>query len=165
MSSSKATYTVAFTESGLPSGTSWLVSLSVTAQLWDNQSSPTSTIIYQEANGSYNFSIGAVNGYSISPTSGTVRVNGGPATQTVSFSNISTPKGKTNQTTGFLGLPGDEGYIVVGGIVAVVAIAAAVLLLRGHRKRPELSPSSKEETEIKEAEKSEAAEKPSSERT
>ena len=68
-------------------------------------------------------SVGTVSGYTSSPSSGTVKVTGGPASESVTFS-------KTNQTTGFLGLPGYDGYIIVGVILAVAAVGA-ILLMRG----------------------------------
>ena len=111
-------YSVTFTESGLPSGTSWSVTLN-----GSTLSSTTSTITFQEPNGTYAFTVGSVSGYTWSPSSGTVKVNSGPASQSVTFS-------KTNQTTGFLGLPGYEGYIVVGVIVAAVAAGVAIMLMR-----------------------------------
>ena len=121
---SGAVYTVTFTENDLPSGTSWSVALNGTTK-----SSTTNTITFQETNGSYGFAVVTVSGYAASPSTGTVKVNGGSAGQTITFaSSLST--GKTNQTTGFLGLPGFEGYILIGGIVAVVATGALILLLR-----------------------------------
>ena len=51
----------------------------------------------------------------------------------------------------FLGLPGFEGYILIGMVVAV-AIAAVVFVLRGHGKRLAHVSPSKEELESKESE-------------
>ena len=61
-SSTGTTYAVTFTESGLPSGTNWSVTLS-----GSTLSSTTSTITFQEANGSYTFTVGSVSGYTVSP--------------------------------------------------------------------------------------------------
>ena len=123
-SSTGTTYAVTFTESGLPVGTSWSVTLN-----GNTLSSATSTITFQEANGSDTFTVGSVSGYTVSPSSGPVKVNGGPASQSITFTSSSS-KGKTNQTTGFLGLPGYDGYIIVGVIVAAVAAGTAILLMR-----------------------------------
>ena len=123
-------YTVTFSENGLASGTSWSVTLN-----GSTQSSTATTITFSEANGSYSFTVGSVSGYAVSPPSGTVKVNGASTGQAVTFTSSSSG-GKTNQSTGFLGLPGEDGYFVIGVIVAVVAIAAGVLLLRGRRNTP-----------------------------
>ena len=83
-----ATYAVTFAESGLPAGTSWLVTLDGVAQ-----SSATGSITFMEGNGTYSFSVGAVSGYSASPSFGSVTVNGGsPPTEDVTFTPISTAK-------------------------------------------------------------------------
>ncbi len=122
--SAGATYTVTFTESGLPAGTSWSVTLNRSTK-----SSTTTTIAFVESNGTYSFAVGTVSGYTSSPSSGSIKVNGTPLSQSVTFASSSS-NGKTNQTTGFLGLPGYDGYIVVGVIVAVVAAVAGILLMR-----------------------------------
>ena len=111
-------YAVTFTEAGLPSGTSWSDTLN-----GSTQSSTTATTVFQGANGSYTFTVGSVSGYTSSPSSGTMKVTGAPASQSVTFT-------KSEQTTGFLGLPRYDGYIVVGVIVAAVAAVAAVMLMR-----------------------------------
>ena len=83
-----AMYAVTFAESGLPTGTNWSVALSGVTQ-----SGSGGSIAFMEANGTYSFSIGAVSGYTASPSFGTVTVNGGsPPTQTVTFTLISTTK-------------------------------------------------------------------------
>jgi cytochrome c biogenesis protein ResB len=65
------TYTITFTESGLTSGTSWNVTLNETLN-----SSKTTTITFTEPNGTYAYTVGSVPGYTVSPTSGSVTVNG-----------------------------------------------------------------------------------------
>ncbi|MDG6913622.1 MAG: hypothetical protein JRN35_11175, partial [Nitrososphaerota archaeon] len=127
----RTTYSITFAESGLATGASWSVTLN-----GSTQSSTAATITFKEVNGSYGFTVGTVSGYTASPPSGTVKVNGASTGQAVTFTSSNSPKGKTNQTTGVLGLPGDEGYLVIGGIVAAIAIAAGVLLMRGRRNTP-----------------------------
>ena len=127
-SSSRATYTVTFTETELPSGTSWSVKLNGSAQY-----STSAAITYQEVNGSYGYSVETVSGYTTSPSSGTLEVNGGPVNQTITFAS-SSAKSKTNQTTGFLGLPGYVGYIAIGAVLVVVVVSVLVLLLRKRRQ-------------------------------
>ncbi|MEM3325620.1 MAG: S53 family peptidase, partial [Thermoplasmata archaeon] len=69
-SGTPTTYTVTFTESGLPSGTSWSVTFNS-----NTKSSTTNTISFTGiANGTYSYSVGAVSGYTASPSSGTITV-------------------------------------------------------------------------------------------
>ncbi len=79
------TYTVTFTESGLASGTSWSVTLNGTTS-----SSSTSTISFSEPDGSYSYSIGSVSGYTASPSSGTITVNGANVNQAITFTKSTT---------------------------------------------------------------------------
>ncbi len=75
-------YTVTFTESGLPGGTSWSVTFNGTAG-----SSATSTIAFTIGNGTWPFTVGSVTGYSASPASGNVAVSGAAASQGVTFTS------------------------------------------------------------------------------
>ena len=68
-------YTLIFTESGLPSGTSWSVTLNGTTESGP-VSGTTGTIEFTEPNGTYPYTVGTVSGYTSSPSSGTVDVNG-----------------------------------------------------------------------------------------
>lgn len=83
---SQGSYSVTFSESGLPTGTTWWATLATS-----NRSSTGSTIVYNEANGSYTFAIHPPRGYSASPASGTVTVAGGAVTTSVAFSYASAP--------------------------------------------------------------------------
>ncbi|HEV2318013.1 MAG TPA: hypothetical protein VGV89_10655 [Thermoplasmata archaeon] len=83
-SSTGGKYGVTFTESGLPSGSSWSVDLG-----GSSLSSTTTTIAFQEANGSYPYTVGTVSGYSASPPSGTVDVSGRSVSESVTFSKSS----------------------------------------------------------------------------
>jgi hypothetical protein len=73
LTSSAQTYSLSFTESGLPSGTTWVVTL-------NGVTSPStfgSTITFNEANGEYTFSVTSSSGLSASPSSnGMVNVHG-----------------------------------------------------------------------------------------
>jgi YVTN family beta-propeller protein len=77
---SATTYPVTFTESGLPTGLPWLVSLGGSAQ-----SSSTSTAGFTEPNGTYAFSIWNALGYTATPGSGSLSVDAGPASQAIDF--------------------------------------------------------------------------------
>ena len=73
-------YTITFTESGLPSGTSWSVTFNN-----QTQTSSTDSITFTSPNGTYNYTIGSVSGYSSLPSSGTVTVNNANEIINISF--------------------------------------------------------------------------------
>lgn len=77
----KKNYIVTFSESGLPTGTSWSISLNGTSQ-----SSTTSSISFQEPNGTYSFTVGSIAGYSASPPLGSLTVTGSSVNETIIFS-------------------------------------------------------------------------------
>ncbi len=64
-------YTITFVESGLASGTTWSVTIN-----GNTLSSTSNTITFSEPNGTYQFIVGNVAGYSLTPSSGVVTVNG-----------------------------------------------------------------------------------------
>ncbi len=95
-------YPVTFTESGLPTGTSWSVKLGRTVS-----SSTSSTISFHEGNGSYNYSVGVVAGYTAHPSSGTVTVAGKGVSVPIAFAPVVAPVypvvfGETGLPTGTL---------------------------------------------------------------
>ena len=69
--SSPTYYDITFTETGLPSGTSWYATLN-----GQTQSTTSSSITFSETSGTYSYSIGSVSGYTVSPSSGSVSVGG-----------------------------------------------------------------------------------------
>jgi hypothetical protein len=73
-------FVITFTETGLPSGTSWSVTLAGSLS-----TSTTTTITFSEQNGSYSYSVGSVPGYLANPASGTVTVTGVPVSQGIGF--------------------------------------------------------------------------------
>jgi hypothetical protein len=83
---SVTTYTVSFTESGLPGGTSW--SVTVAGGL---KSASTSIISFTEANGTFSYTVAGVTGYTASPSSGTVTVYGTDRNVAVQFSAVVYP--------------------------------------------------------------------------
>jgi len=82
-----ATYNATFTESGLPSGTSWYVHLNNCETL----SSTTSTISFTLVNDSYFYTIGQVYGYSSNLTSGQIMVSGNNVQVSVGFTRNGAP--------------------------------------------------------------------------
>jgi len=75
------TYAATFTETGLPSGSTWYVVLHD-----QNQSSTTSVIVFQETNGTYHYTTGEIGQYNATPHSGNITVLG-PASQSVVFTS------------------------------------------------------------------------------
>ncbi len=76
----ESVYAVEFTESGLPTGTSWSVDLSGTTE-----TSGTTSLAFSEPNGSYAFTVGPVPGEVGTPSSGTRVVAGAGSSRAVSF--------------------------------------------------------------------------------
>jgi len=113
-----ATFSVGFAETGLASGTTWSVTL---GGLY--AASNGAGVLFPALNGSYPFSVGAVSGYTESPGSGTVVVNGTSVSVAIAF------------TPTILGLPPAVFWPVVSALLALVAIVEAVLLLRRRPKR------------------------------
>jgi len=79
---SPPSYAVTFSESGLPSSTTWSVTFNGSLK-----TSATSSIAFTSPNGTWPFTVGTVTSYSASPASGHVTVSGVPATQDVSFTS------------------------------------------------------------------------------
>ena len=117
---SQQTYSVTFSESGLPSGTSWSVTLN-----GKTETSTTNTISFVEPNGTYSFSIASINGYSVSQSSGSITVNGTNISQNITFKPVTT-------TTS----PSSNDYLIYI-IIAIVVIAAAigVVVAMGRKKK------------------------------
>ncbi len=139
--SNPGTYTVTFEETGLPSGVSWNVSLDGLTV----NSTATSIPFVDEKNGSHSYTIGPWGDEStctlgLSTVSGTITVAGKPYTFSVPFScapGSKSPSGSSGSSSGFLGLPGDDGYLLLGGVVVIlVGVVVAVLLLRPARPPP-----------------------------
>jgi YVTN family beta-propeller protein len=119
-------YPVTFTESGLPAGTDWSVTLAGTTN-----SSMTPTIGFREPNGTYSFTVRSVaGGYTATPSTGSLNVSAASVSEAVTFSSSN-----GSSSSGFLGLPGNTGYYLLGGVAILVAAGAAVaLVLRVRRK-------------------------------
>ena len=76
-------YNVTLTETGLPSGASWSITLNNITK-----SSTNSTIVFNEPNGTYSYTIGIYQGYSAFPYSGTVTVNGANVNVAITFTQV-----------------------------------------------------------------------------
>jgi len=77
------TYKITFTESGLSSGTNWYVTLNGITK-----SSLNNTIIFNESNGSYSYTIQGISGYRANTYSGTINVNGNPVSVSINWTVI-----------------------------------------------------------------------------
>jgi hypothetical protein len=74
------TYTVTFSEYGLPSGDSWSITLNGVTM-----SSTGPSITFAEVNGTYSYKVGPVSGCGESSTSGTVTVHGADVSVSITF--------------------------------------------------------------------------------
>lgn len=131
-------YTVAFTESGLPNGTSWSVTFNGTTA----SGTGGSAITFQAYNASgLAYSVGTVSGYTASPSSGTVNVQG----QTVNVPTIQFSKSTSAKSGLTSALSGPSLYILLVVVVVILALLAAFLILR--RRRSSAPPKSPETAE------------------
>jgi YVTN family beta-propeller protein len=79
------TYPVTFNETGLPGGTSWTVGLAPSEGVGASSSDAPAPVVLDAPNGTYTFTVGAVVGYSASPSSSSIIVAGAPAYRTIDF--------------------------------------------------------------------------------
>jgi hypothetical protein len=111
-----------FTESGLPTGTGWSVTLNGT-----ERTSTGTTIDFDEPTGSYAYSLGTVSGYHSNRTAGVLNVAGGAAGEQVEW----TPNATYEVTFSEQGLPtGTNWSVEIDGAVhdsisAVISVALA----------------------------------------
>jgi YVTN family beta-propeller protein len=117
-------YAVTFNETGLPSMTSWTVTLGGATQ-----SSTAGNITFIKPNGTYPFSVGPVAGYAVSPASGNVNVSGKATNETISFNAV------------FLGLPVMRGYALLAVIVMLVVVVGVVSALGWVSRKRRVPPS------------------------
>jgi len=135
-----AKYALNISESGLPKGTNWEVSLTATSNLSENefgseagayytiiQSSTLSYISqnntwdnflyeYGLVNGTYSYTIPSVDGYMANPSSGTITVNGGNVSLPIKFTQVSTTAPQYPVKFVETGLPsGTNWYVTVSG--------------------------------------------------
>jgi YVTN family beta-propeller protein len=126
-------YSVTFEESGLPTSTSWGVTLNGVLR-----QSSSDAINFTEENGSLSFEVESVDGYTASPSMGSVDVNGTALSLSISFQT--SPSSLPSHGTGpakIWGLPPIEVYELVTGI-ALAALLSGLggFFLRRRRKAP-----------------------------
>jgi YVTN family beta-propeller protein len=116
-------YVVNFTESGLPAGALWTVTLGATGY-----SSSTASAVIQLSNGSFQYNISSLSGYSVSPASGWANVSGSNLAIAVTFTSSSS----TPHSSSLGGIPLWEIAVIIAAIAAVVV----AVLLSMRRARP-----------------------------
>ncbi|MCI4368354.1 MAG: hypothetical protein L3K09_02150, partial [Thermoplasmata archaeon] len=131
------TYALSFSESGLPQGTLWSVTVNGVAL-----SSDGSQVGTLEINGSYWFSAANVPGYRATPSNGTVVVAGLPVGTTVVFSTNPPPPGSGGGGTTAWSPSETVGAAIAGGIAAGVAAGVATSLMLDRGRRPNSGPPS-----------------------
>ncbi len=118
-----ASYPWAFTESGLPSGTTWSVTVNGTT-LSNTTTSAGGRIAFALRNGSYSFAVGAVAGYQDAPSTGSLVMNGSQSATAITF------------TATILGLLPIEFGLLLLLLLLIVLALVLTLLLRRRRSRP-----------------------------
>ncbi len=126
----QVSYVVEFDEKGLPSGTTWTVTFDGATN-----SSQTGTIQFGGVpNGTaYPYTVALISGYTVSPQSGSLAVDGGAPAKIITFGVVAAPVTSSPAPT-FLGLPQAEGYGLGGAIIAAVVVVALVALLMRRRR-------------------------------
>ncbi|MFY9717444.1 MAG: YncE family protein [Thermoplasmata archaeon] len=127
------TFSVTFTETGLPAQAGWSVTL-------DGHSDTVyaSETTFSETNGTYWFTASGSAGFLASPGSGFVSVDGFVVTVSLNFSHPSSPV-TPGLGEGLLGLPGYDGlYLLLwNAVLSLIIVVLAVLLAR---RRPPSGP-------------------------
>jgi YVTN family beta-propeller protein len=134
---SRVGFPVTFTESGLLGGTNWSVTFRNSTQLGAGN-----LVFLGVPNGTYAFTVGAVALYTATPASGTVRVEGLPMTEPVTFARSAYSSGNGSGT--LMGLPAAEGYGVLEGVAIVILVAVVVIVA----SRPKRSPPNPAESDV-----------------
>ena len=115
-----AGYSVTFTESGLPSGTTWYMNITS----GNSYSSTASTITVSEPNGTYSYTIATNNKeYAPSPSSGSFTVNGAPLSESITFSLVTysvtfTESGLPSSTKWYVNLTNGQTFSSISSAVS-----------------------------------------------
>jgi hypothetical protein len=127
---SQITYSVIFTETGLPSGTNWYLNLSGPSEevSLEINTSIANVIL---PNGTYLYNVATTDtGYAPNPTNFSFKVSGGDMSEHVTFSlTAPQPTPAKGQGNGVLGLPGAQGFAVLGIMLATAAIVGIEIAL------------------------------------
>jgi YVTN family beta-propeller protein len=118
-------YPIKFTESGLPSGTSWSVTFDR-----ELSSSTSANIAFSAANGTYMYTVVAVSGYTAIPSSGNLTVNGTGVTKAIQFTLIPPtkyPPGTYTVTFNELWLTNETNWSVTLGGVTLSGVTSSLV--------------------------------------
>jgi YVTN family beta-propeller protein len=120
---SQVVYPVTFSESGLPSGTNWTLTLGSRMSWSTSDSMP-----FTSSNGTIPFTVGPVAGYSANVSHASIAVHGSPVSVTIEF------RPKTAASAPASGFPPLAEYALLGGMVIGVALGLTILLRSRPRK-------------------------------
>lgn len=113
----ESSYNVEFTQTGLPAGTEWEVTLdNVTLK------STSTSILFDPVNGTYNYTIGSLSGYSAGSSSGTVTVDGDDLLVPIAFTQVLhhvefSTKGLPSGMTWYVNLSNGQSYSSTSSII------------------------------------------------
>lgn len=122
--STRHSYNVTFTETGLSAGTEWSVDVNGNVLHSDK-----GNITFTMYNGTYNYSVTPISGYSVSNGNGTFNVNGNAKNVTVAFT-----RDNTNHIPAPINNKIDYKMAISLGILAIVALLAIYALMPRKRK-------------------------------
>ena len=126
-----STYTVTFTATGLPTGSTWEVFFGSQTPV----SGTATSVSFTTTNGTWTYHISAPSGSAATPSGGTVTVSGGNKTVTVAFAPTGSGSTTTNQN--FLGT---LAYALIGLFIVLAVIFLALALYWRGRKPPAAAP-------------------------
>ncbi len=118
---SKVTYRVRFAESGLPTGTTWYVNLSNGI---DSGAITGSSYTFLLTNETYSYTVSNISGYSVSPHSGSIVIEGNGTSKIITYT--ATSQGKAPAS----GISNIELYGLIGTAVAIAAIGGSLVFMR-----------------------------------
>ncbi len=130
-------FAITFTETGLPSGTNWSVTLNGSLR-----SSSTNALVFHEPNGTDSYTVGKVSGYSSNVTSGSVTVAGSAMSISLRFTSTSSGGGSSTSSGGLT----TTDWLLIGIVLVIVAAVGVVFALRGRRRGGATAPRSEEVT-------------------
>jgi hypothetical protein len=134
-----ATYTVTFTESGLPNGATWYVNLTGQSGLSGTVSGSTGTLLtISLSNGSYSYA-GATNWKNWTTTGGSFPVSGAGKDVSVDFTAVSRGPANPSNASAAGGFPWL--WVVVGVVVAVLLLIGLVAYRRRKKENAPPPPS------------------------
>jgi YVTN family beta-propeller protein len=120
---SRVTYQVAFTGTGLPVGTNWSVKIRENS-VTDTYSSETSTIRFQAPNGTCQFALGTLPGWTTESFEGSFTINGRAVNQSIAWAQVTYSVVFTES-----GLPtGTEWWVNVTGAPPAISAAPGLTL-------------------------------------